>query len=170
MLGWLCVWPWSLAWPIMGASRRYDLGQFLVCPTDSDTNSTGGCTVISVSPVFFFLSCSGFLPPLPRLLSYPPPSIVYFYFPFWPWSLQSLALATLWHTSLIAVEGKVLSGWEWTQGRAGWVDSGSTVNSGYWIENMVWGTSQTRSSLTGSRVCSSHPAACSALCFNLRQT
>lgn len=83
MLGWLCFWPWSLAWAIVGASRMYDLGQFLVHLTDADTNSPGGCAIISVSPdiYFFFLSCSGFLPTLPSLLSYPPPSIPYFYFP-----------------------------------------------------------------------------------------
>ena len=54
MLGWLCFWPWSLAWAIVGASRMYDLGQFLVHLTDADTNSPGGCAIISVSPDIYF--------------------------------------------------------------------------------------------------------------------
>ena len=165
MLGWLCFWPWSLAWAIVGASRMYDLGQFLVHLTDADTNSPGGCAIISVSPdiYFFFCHAQGFflLCQAFFLIHHLPFPI--FISPFWSWRLQSLALTALWHMSLIAVEGKVLSGWVWTWGRAGWVDSGSTLSLGYWIEDIVWGTSQPRLSLEVSYVHSSHPA--SVLCF-----
>lgn len=125
MLGWLCFWPWSLAWAIVGALRMYDLGQFLVHLTDADTNSTGGCAIISVSPdnFFFFLSCSGFflLCPAFFLIHHLPFPI--FISPFWPWRLQSLALTTLWHMSLIAVEGK------------SWVDeNGHGAGQGGWTQ------------------------------------
>lgn len=100
----------------------------------------------------FFLLCQAFF----RIHHLPFPIFIS---PFWPWRLQSLALTTLWHMSLTAVEWKVLSGWGWTCGRAGWVD----LSPGYWIDDMVWGTSQPRLSLEVSCVHSSHPAA--VLCF-----
>lgn len=164
MLGWLCFWPWSLAWAIVGALRMYDLGQFLVHLTDADTNSTGGCAIISVSPDnFFFFVMLRFFPTLPSLLSYPPPSIPYFYFPLLTLKAPKPGIDYPLTHEFNSSGGKVLSGWEWTWGRAGWVNSGSTLSPGYWIEDVVWGTSQPRLSLEVSSVHSSHPA--SVLCF-----
>lgn len=73
--------------------------------------------------IFFFLSCSGFflLCPAFFLIHHLPFPI--FISPFWPWRLQSLALTTLWHMSLIAVEGK------------SWVDeNGHGAGQGGWTQ------------------------------------
>lgn len=121
MLGWVLLLALQLG---LGTheSLVVGTGEFFVHLVDSDTSSTGGCTIISVTPDFF-LSDSRLLSTLPTLLSHPLPSIPHFYFPFCPRGLQCLALAVHWLMSWITVEGRVLSGWELTQGRAGWVDS-----------------------------------------------
>ena len=113
--------------------------------------------------IFFFFVMLRFFPTLPSLLSYPPPSIPYFYFPLLTLKAPKPGIDYPLTHEFNSSGGKVLSGWEWTWGRAGWVNSGSTLSPGYWIEDVVWGTSQPRLSLEVSSVHSSHPA--SVLCF-----
>lgn len=92
-------WPWSLARAIVGSLIYVGSGA-IPCPSHRCRHQFHwGIAPLSLSLqiIFFsfFLSCSAFLPTLPSLLSYPPPSIPIFISPFWPWRLQSLGVLPL---------------------------------------------------------------------------